>query len=662
MQLAWDYKNRRNATPGMRSAVRAAEITTKSKGCAKVTTTIANKQDTYMGATLLPDGARFRVWAPERTEIHLVLVEPDGRERGRVGLRRDANGFFTGDVENVGHGDLYFYQVDDDSKLYPDPASHFQPHGVHGPSQVVDHARFAWADDDWPGAPLEGQVIYELHIGTFTREGTWAAAAEKLPHLRELGVTLVEVMPVAAFPGEFGWGYDGVYWYAPTQLYGSPDDFRSFVDAAHRQGLGVLLDVVYNHFGPAGNYTGVFSPYYISQRHHTDWGDALNFDGHESGPVRTFVAENAAYWVREFHVDGLRLDATHSIFDESKEHIVAKLTRAARAAAGDRSVLIFVEDENQQARQARSPERGGFGVDGMWNDDFHHACRVAATGNREAYYGDYFGSPQELINAIRLGYLYQGQWNSRQQRYRGTYSRDIPAAHLVHFLQNHDQVANSARSVRTHMLTTPGRQRALTALLLLGPQTPLLFMGQEFAASSPFHFFADHEPELAALVRKGRHEFLSEFRRIHAYHAGRRVPDPADPETFLACKLDWEECARNRKDLLLHRDLLDLRRSDPVFSRQDKTVIEGAVIGPEAFLLRWFDEENDDRLAAFNLGRDIDFSGIAEPLIATPPRRGWDVLWSSEEPEYGGTGTPAFSDKNWHLPGHTAVIFRAKST
>ena len=619
-----------------------------------------NRTQTHVGASLRQDGAFFRVWAPERATIQVIFVDSEGHEQRRVRLQRDSDGFFTAIVEDVKHGDLYFYLVDDDPKPYPDPASHFQPHGVHGPSQVIDHDRFPWSDDDWPGAELAGQVIYELHIGAFTPNGTWAAAAEKLPHLRELGVTLVEVMPVAAFPGEFGWGYDGVCWFAPTQLYGSPDEFRSFVNEAHRLGLGVILDVVYNHFGPNGNYTGTFSPYYISKKHHTDWGDALNFDGEQSGPVREFVAENAAYWVRNFHLDGLRLDATHSIIDDSDEHIVAKLTRAARAAAGERSVLIFAEDENQESRQAKSPDEGGFGIDGLWNDDFHHSCRVAATGNLEGYYRDYSGSPQELINAIRLGYLYQGQWNARQKRYRGTPSRDIAAQKLVHFLQNHDQVANSARSIRTHMLTTPGRQRALTALLLLGPQTPLLFMGQEFAASNPFHYFADHDPDLALLVRQGRHEFLSQFRRIHAYHAGRRVPDPADADTFTASKLNWEECERNGHDLVLHRDLLDLRRNDPIFSRQDKTAVEGAVIGPEAFLLRWFDEQNDDRLAAFNLGRDIDFNGIAEPLIATPPERRWDVLWSSEEPDYGGTGTPAFSDKNWHLPGHTAIIFRAK--
>ncbi len=610
------------------------------------------------GANLVEGGVDFRVWAPERSTVHVVFVAPNGAEHRKIQLRRERDGFFSTRVE-AEDGDLYFYQLDDDLKKYPDPASRFQPQGVHGPSQIVDPRRFDWTDDDWPGAELPGQVIYELHIGTFTPEGTWAAAAERLPHLRDLGVTLIEVMPVAAFAGKFGWGYDGVYWYAPTQLYGTPDDFRSFVDRAHRLRMGVILDVVYNHFGPVGNYTAAFSPYYLSQKHRTDWGDAINFHGKHCEPVRDFVAENAAFWIRDFHLDGLRLDATQSLIDDSDDHIIAKLTRAARAAAGSRSIVVLSENESQEARQVKSAEEGGYGIDGLLNDDFHHSCRVAATGNMEAYYADYSGSPQELIAAIRLGYLYQGQWNARQKRYRGSPSRDVSAPHFVHFLQNHDQVANSARSVRTHLLTTPGRHRALTALLLLGPQTPLLFLGHEFAASNPFYYFADHEPELAALVRAGRHEFLSQFRRIHAFHAGSRVPDPAAADTFMACKLNWDECKRNSEHMLLHRDLLRLRREDQVFSRQDKTAIEGAVIGPEAFILRWFDAKGDDRLAVFNLGRDIDFCGLAEPLIAAPPDRRWAVLWSSEEPDYGGMGTPAFDDRNGSLPGHTAMVFRA---
>ncbi|MEX2310428.1 MAG: malto-oligosyltrehalose trehalohydrolase [Pirellulales bacterium] len=612
-----------------------------------------------MGATLLADGAFFRVGAPERAAIHVILVSPDGREQRRVRLQQDPDGFFSGRVAGVRQGDLYFYQVDDDPKLYPDPASHFQPQGVHGPSQVIDHRRFRWTDDDWPGPRLRGQLLYELHIGTFTPEGTWTAARERLPHLRELGVTSVEVMPVAAFPGKFGWGYDGVYWYAPTELYGSPDDFRSFVDEAHRLGLAVILDVVYNHFGPAGNYTAVFSPYYFSSQHDTEWGQAINFDGENSKPVRAFVTENAAYWVREYHIDGLRLDATHAIIDESEEHIVAELTRAARAAAGKRSVLVFGEDEWNRCYQVMRPEEGGFGLDGLWNDDFHHSCRVAATGDKEAYYRDYSGSPQELLSSIRLGYLYQGQWNARQGKTRGRLSRNIAAPHFVNFLQNHDQVANSVRGVRTHLLTSPGRHRALTSLLLLAPQTPMLFMGQEFSASSPFFYFADHEPELATLVRNGRAEFMSQFLRLVSFDSGSDLPDPADPETFNRCKLNWQEAEPNGPVMRLHRDLLQLRREDAVFSRQDKEALEGAVIGPEALLLRWFDDAGDDRLVLINLGADFDWHPSAQPLVAPPPDRMWTYLWSSEEPRYGGMGTPSFNDKDWRVPGHTAVVLAA---
>jgi maltooligosyltrehalose trehalohydrolase len=613
-----------------------------------------------VGVDFVDDFACFRVWAPGRKRIQLVFVAPDGAELRTLDMRREEDGYFATTIREVQHNDLYFYRVDDDPKRYPDPASRFQPQGVLGPSQVVDRRRFDWADDVWAGPVLKGQVLYELHIGTFTPQGTWAAAAEKLPHLLDVGITLVEVMPVASFPGKFGWGYDGVYWFAPSELYGTPDDFRRFVDAAHRLGIGVILDVVYNHFGPCGNYSGVFSPYYLSQDHCTEWGCAINFDGQHSRPVRDFVAQNAAYWVRDFHLDGLRLDATHAMVDEADEHVVSELTRAARAAAGDRSILVFSEDERNRCFQVLPRGEGGYGTDGIWNDDFHHSCRVAATGNREAYYSDYLGTPQELLSAIRLGHLYQGQWNSRQGGHRGHPSRDIAAPHFVHFLQNHDQVANSASGLRTHTMTTPGRHRALTALLLLGPQTPMLFMGQEFSASPPFLYFADHEPELAALVRTGRAEFMSQFPRLVSFDGGAMLPDPADPETFARSKLDWDEAERNREVILLHSDLLRLRREDRVISRQDKTAIEGAVIGHEALLLRWFDARDDDRLLIVNLGRDFDWYPLAEPLIAAARERQWELLWSSEDPRYGGSGTPTFDEKNCHVPGHAAVLFRAR--
>jgi maltooligosyltrehalose trehalohydrolase len=587
-----------------------------------------------------------------------VLVEPNGRPRREIELAPDGDGYFSVRLEDARDGDLYFYRLDDDSKLYPDPASHFQPQGVHGPSQVIDHRRFLWTDDDWPGPKLLGQVIYELHIGAFTPEGTWSAAATRLPHLRDVGITLIELMPVAAYPGKFGWGYDGVYWYAPTELYGSPDDMRAFVKEAHRLGIGVILDVVYNHCGPCGNYTGAFSPYYESKEHDTEWGKAINFDGPKSRPVRDFVTRNAAYWVKEYHLDGLRIDATHSMVDESAEHIVAELTRVAREGAGDRSILVFSEDERNRCYQVLPPEEGGYNTDGVWGDDFHHSARLAATGNGEAYYGDYNGSPQELISAIRLGHLYQGQWNGRQGTYRGHPSRKIPAPHFVHFLQNHDQVANSASSMRTHTMTTPGRHRALTALLLLGPQTPMLFMGQEFSASNPFYYFADHEPDLAKLVRTGRAEFMRQFPRLASFENGGAVVEPADVQTFLRCKLDWSETERHREVLALHRDLLRLRREDRIIAQQNKFAIEGSVLGPEALALRWYDEDQgDDRLLLLNLGRDFDLYPVADPLIAAPRERSWKLVWSSEDPRYGGIGTPPYDNKKWRIPGHTAVFF-----
>jgi maltooligosyltrehalose trehalohydrolase len=613
-----------------------------------------------LGAVVGEGSIRFRVWAPERKAVRLVVVDSAGRERRTVGLERELDGFFTTERRDVAPGDLYFYQLDEQPKKYADPASNFQPLGVNGPSQIIDHGEFPWSDDDWPGVKLPGQVLYELHIGTFTPAGTWRAAAEKLPYLRDIGITLIQVMPVAAFPGTFGWGYDGVFWYAPTQLYGTPDEFRAFVDRAHGLGLGIVLDVVYNHFGPDGNYAAEFSPYYLTNKHHTEWGGAINFDGESSGPVREFVAENAAYWVREFHIDGLRLDATQAIVDDSEEHVIAKLTRAARAAARDRNIVIFSEDEKNRCFQVLPPEQGGWDTDGIFNDDFHHACRVAATGNNEAYYSDYDGTPQELISAIRFGHLYQGQWNGRQGRARGFPTQDIPAPHFIHFMQNHDQVANSARGLRTHLLTSPGRDRALTALLLLGPQTPMLFMGQEFGASNPFLYFADHEPELARLVHEGRREFMLQFPRLKSLGGECELPHPALERTFRQCKLNWDEVETNAHLVRMHRELLKLRRDDEVFSRQDRTAIEGSVIGEEAFLLRWRSDEGNDRLMLLNLGRDLDWKCVTEPLLAPPLGREWHLLWSSENPCYGGMGTPHFDNRRWHVPGHAAVVFGAR--
>ena len=465
-----------------------------------------------VGAEPRTGGVHFRVWAPDRERVEVVI---DGRRESTL-LSPERGGYHSGLVPELAAGARYRYRLDA-GDAFPDPASRFQPEGPHGPSEVVDPARFSWTDRDWPGVRREGQVLYELHVGAFTPEGTWTAAARELPALAELGVTLIEVMPVADFPGRFGWGYDGVDLFAPTRLYGRPDDFRAFVDRAHALGLGVLLDVVYNHLGPDGNYLGQYARAYVTERHATPWGPALNYDGSDAGPVRELVLANAEYWVEEFHLDGLRLDATHTIHDDSPEHILAAVGRSVRARAGPRGTLVFAEDESQRVALALPVKAGGMGLDGIWNDDFHHAARVAATGRREGYYRRYLGSADELL-AVTHGTLAAPE--------------ALAPSRLVTFLENHDQIAHSTRGLRLNALTSPGRWRALTALLLLSPGTPLLFMGQEFGATSPFLFFADHEPELAELVRRGRAEHLAQFESAADPAMQALLPDPGSPQTF----------------------------------------------------------------------------------------------------------------------------------
>ncbi|MBE2283865.1 MAG: malto-oligosyltrehalose trehalohydrolase [Prosthecobacter sp.] len=464
-----------------------------------------------VGAEVLPEGGvRFRVWAPASRHVAVQVAQCESlADAMSFELKAEPHGYWSGTCVKAAAGMHYRYRLD--SGEFPDPASRFQPEGPHGPSRIIDPTKFGWTDGQWKGVSRKGQVLYEMHIGTFTPQGTWDAAMEQLPHLAELGVTLLEIMPVADFPGLYGWGYDGVNFFAPTRLYGEPDDLRRFVNRAHANGLGVILDVVYNHLGPDGNHLKQFSPSYFSTKYSTEWGEALNFDGEGYEPVREWILSNAAYWVREFHFDGLRLDATQQIFDSSTDHILAAVTRRAREAAGGRGIFVVAENEPQHAKLLRSPERGGHGIDALWNDDFHHAAVVAMTGRNEAYYSDYHGSPQEFISAAKWGFLFQGQRYKWQRARRGTPTLDLESENFVNFLQNHDQIANSLWGRRVHTLTSAAKFRALTALLLLGPNTPMLFQGQEFASSSPFLYFADHNPELAALVAQGRAKFLEQF-------------------------------------------------------------------------------------------------------------------------------------------------------
>jgi len=602
-------------------------------------------------------GVHFRVWAPRRKRVEVMLEQAVGaRSAAAYELESDSVGYFSGLLLDAAPGMLYRYRLDGE-KTYPDPASRFQPEGPHGPSQIVDPAAFRWTDRDWCGVHIQGQVIYEMHVGTFTRPGTWEAAACELETLAGLGITVLEVMPVADFTGSFGWGYDGVDLYAPTRLYGTPDDFRRFVDRAHRTGLAVILDVVYNHFGPEGAYFTEFSDHYFTDRYENEWGKPINFDGKNSAPVREFIIANAGYWIDEFHVDGLRLDATQQIFDSSSPHVLEEITRAAREAAHGREIIIVAENEPQQVKLIRPPDQGGYGMDALWNDDFHHTATVAMTGRNEAYYTDYHGAPQEIVSALKWGYLYQGQRYSWQKQRRGTPAFGIRPAGFINYIQNHDQVANSGLGLRVHLLTTPGRFRAMTALMLLAPGTPMLFQGEEFASSSPFVFFADHRPKLASAVSEGRADFFTQFRSMATAEMQQLIPDPENPDTFERCKLDFNERERHADVYALHCDLLRLRKEDAAFSSQRAGAFDGAVLGSEAFLLRFFSEVSGDRLLLVNLGRDLHLDAAPEPLLAPPEGRRWEILWSSERPRYGGSGTPPVeTDEGWRIPGHATVV------
>lgn len=609
-------------------------------------------------------GMHFRVWAPENKIVKLLINPKDedidpSHLPTEVELQNEGNGYFSLMVQEASVGTLYRYLLDDDPQPYPDPASRFQPQGPHGPSQIIDALTFEWTDEAWPGVDVQSQVIYEMHIGTFTHEGNWITAAKELPELAALGVTVLEIMPVADFPGRFGWGYDGVNLFAPTRLYGTPDEFRYFVNQAHAVGLGVILDVVFNHLGPDGNYLWKFSSDYFSIRYQCEWGDPLNFDGPNSNAVRDYVLANAAYWIKEFHLDGLRIDATQQIFDSSAENIIGAIVQTVRNAGAPRRTFVIGENEPQDASLFMPREQGGLDIDALWNDDFHHTAMVAMTGRADAYYSDYRGTAQEFVSTLKRGFLYQGQWYSWQKKTRGTLVLDTPPAKFINFIQNHDQLANSGSGKRIHLLTSPNRYRALTALFLLAPQTPMLFQGQEFAATSPFFYFADHKDEIAYLVARGRSTFLAQFRSLATPEMQARLPDPGDPMTFTHSKLNLNDRYLHKEEYALHCDLLKLRRNDPVFqSSQQSNRIDGAVLSPDAFVIRFFGENpGDDRLLLVNLSRDIHLVPAPEPLLAPPKDCIWDAMWASEDPRYGGLGMPPWPKKgNWHIQGESAVV------
>lgn len=576
-------------------------------------------------------GVHVRVWAPNAKTVELV-VESDARE---VSLAIDDQGYASGFIPGLAERALYRFRVD--GTEIPDPASRFQPRGPFGPSQVVDPDHFAWTDKAWTGIPADKHVIYEMHLGTFTRAGTWLAACKELAFLAQLGVTTIEVMPVNDFAGAHGWGYDGVNLFAPHWKYGEPDDFRHFVDRAHGLGLAVILDVVYNHLGPSGNF---MPAEFRHKEHANEWGEAIDF----SVPaVREFYIANAVSWITEYHLDGLRFDATQAIHDET---ILREIIDACRAAVPHRKLWMVAENEPQQASLIRDS-----GFDALWNDDFHHSARVAATGVVDGYLADYEGNARELVSALRHGFLYQGQVYPWQHQHRGTPARDLPRTAFVHFLENHDQAANLGFGERLSALTHPGKLRALTALLLLGPSIPMLFQGQETGSTRPWEFFCAHEGELGEAVRKGRGEFMAQFERFALPQSRAIRRDPIAASTFEACILDEGERDFKRPIVALHRDLLHLRADM-------KGELDAAVLSEDAFVVRF----NDSRLLLVNLGNTYNRATVTEPLIAPPAGKTWKCIWSSEDHKYGGHGTlPPFSDKRITIPAHAAVLCAAVS-
>jgi maltooligosyltrehalose trehalohydrolase len=518
-------------------------------------------------------------------------------------------------------GTLYRFVLEDGLAV-PDPASRFQPADVHGPSEVIDPAGYAWGDDGWKGRPWEECVVYELHIGAFTQQGTFRSAIERLDYLAQLGITAIEIMPVADFPGDRNWGYDGVLIFAPDSSYGRPDDLKALVDAAHARNIMVFLDVVYNHFGPDGNYLPTYSPIF-TEHHKTPWGAAVNYDADGSGQVREFVIENAAYWIEEFHVDGLRLDAVHAIKDDSDIHILDEIASRVRGAAPHRQIHLVLENEENEAallqRQAGMP----LYYTAQWNDDVHHVLHAAATGETSGYYSEYAGDTEKLGRALAEGFAFQGELMAYRGSGRGEPSGHLPPTTFVSFIQNHDQVGNRAFGDRLTSFAPAQRVRAIASIYLLLPQIPMLFMGEEFGASQPFPFFAHFGPELADAVREGRRAEFAKFPEFQDPQKREAIPDPTSETTFKSAKLDWSEVKQgaHAEWLAFYRELLMIRRREivPRLKEIPGNSASYQVLGKGSVSVRWTMGDGSQLSLIANL------SGERLSSAASQGRRLWSV-------------------------------------
>lgn len=604
-----------------------------------------------LGAHYLGNGrCRFLVWAPKSASVELRLL---GETERKVVLDSAGQGYHQTVIQDAGPGTLYQYRLDGGPDL-PDPASRAQPQGVHGPSAVTD-PRFEWDDAQWFGIPLERHILYELHVGTYTAAGTFESIIPHLGRLKDLGVTAIELMPVAQFPGARNWGYDGVLPFAVQNSYGGPSGLKKLVNACHRTGLAAVLDVVYNHLGPEGNYLGQFGPYF-TDRYKTPWGQALNFDGADSDEVRRYFIENALYWITEFHFDGLRLDAVHAILDHAPHTFLEELAENVRAAARrlNRQVFLFPESAANDARLIRIPELGGWGMDAQWSDDFHHALRVALTGEQSGYYVDYHGVAS-LAQAFRAGFVYAGEYSAYRRRSHGTSSRDIPAERFVVFSQNHDQVGNRMLGERLSRLVSFAQLKLAAGTVLLSPFVPLLFMGEEYGETAPFQYFISHsDPELVAAVRNGRKEEFA------AFGWREEPPDPQDESTFLRAKLDHGLAAAGKHLVLLnfYQEVMHLRKAIPALARMDKNAMEILHHRHEQSLSmrRWHGADEVCALFCFD----------AEPQVLTLPLKSgrWLKQLDSSDAKWQGEGNslPDEVDSDGEtalrIPGRTCALLR----
>ena len=602
-----------------------------------------------IGAQLL-DGNRcnFRVWAPAVSAVD-VIVGPNLRA---LPLDREADGYFAAEIENIPSGSHYYYRLDG-ALQRPDPASRFQPRGVHGPSEVVDSS-FPWEDSQWLGLPLPQYVIYELHVGTFTGDGTFDAVIAHLAELKDLGITAIELMPVAQFPGSRNWGYDGVLPFAVQDSYGGPQGLKRLINACHQIGLAAILDVVYNHLGPEGNYLADFGPYF-TDRYKTPWGLALNFDGAESDHVRRYFIDNALYWIQEFHIDALRLDAVHAILDHSPytflEQLVDEVHEAAQAL--NRKVFLFPESAANDARLIRPREYGGYGCHGQWNDDFHHALRGVLTGEQSGYYEDY-GEFRQLVKAYREGFVYSGEYSKHRRRRHGTSTQDIPAERFVVFSQNHDQVGNRMLGERLSQLVDFEALKLTAASVLLAPYIPLLFMGEEYGEEAPFQYFISHgDAQLVEAVRRGRRDEFA------AFGWQGEPPDPQDEATFLRAKLNRQlsRAVKHRALWEFYRELLRLRRELAPLAELKKEQSEVLGFDSQRVLLlrRW--SGNETVMAILNFNNTVLVS-----TLRTAPGT-WSKLLDSSDPRWQGPGSSLPSELDasvtieLQLPASSAVLY-----